>query len=866
MVRSGFFLHRVVVGLLLLVVSFFSSAAPAVAAPPPPLPRTCVGGGTPIVAEICCLSGYVYLNGQPFAGASLTILAHGQRAQIETAVQDQRPLPYYYLDLSVADWIKPGDLVTVTAQVGAITQRKQFIAQPQGQQVDFVMPAGAVEGSWHFAPDSIAGRSGAALSYDALRQQVVLFGGKGHSQLFDDTWEWHAQSGWRYRATVLAPSARAGHSLLYAANQYQSLLFGGQSAEGYLNDLWRWDGSLWQSVAKTAPWPAPRSDQAMSYDSARQQVLLFGGADADGAFGDTWLWDGRQWSMPSLASAPPKRSHHAMAYDPRRQQLLLFGGQGESQTANATATVTLGDTWVWHGSSWQQLTPAIAPPPLARHRMAYDPQRQAIILWGGEGEDGSPTDTLWLWNGSTWRQQLAPGPTARVDHTLVTVPEGVLLFGGRWRDGFSTVIYGDTWRRQADRWQLLTVPPPFAQLHHSAMAYENDGAFLFFGGAYGSGLQATPRNESFRWSLAGTQPLTVTQVPPARSRHRLVRNQDGSLLLLFGGLGTEQTSRDDTWLWNGSDWRAPTLTSHPSARLDYSLAYDTTQARWLLFGGRTKIEQGVDLNDLWAFDGSTWQEIKVATNQPAPRHAATVTYDPQRARLVLFGGKNNNGLLRDLWEWQDGAWQEVTPAASQPAPSARAGHTAYYDARLGGLLVLGGEGGLQDSWLWNGSAWRAITTAPTLPVLANLQSDYDLRNQQLVVYGERAADGLAAEGAFLTYQSQQPSSETKPIATIHYLYPRDNLQRADVIRFVGLGSNATGDDTMRAYAWRINGRLLSNQQAFTYPVSALPGGDQTITFAVQDPGGQWSETAERTIIIPPDETSATTAFLPFAAR
>ena len=69
-----------------------------------------------------------------------------------------------------------------------------------------------------------------------------------------------------------------------------------------------------------------------------------------------------------------------MAYDPDTQTVILFGGD-DGQNA-------LRDTWSWDGSRWSRLYPAVSPPSGTRALMAYDPGTHRLVLTGGYAMSG----------------------------------------------------------------------------------------------------------------------------------------------------------------------------------------------------------------------------------------------------------------------------------------------------------------------------------------------------------------------------------------------------------------------------------------------------------------------------------------------
>jgi len=76
-----------------------------------------------------------------------------------------------------------------------------------------------------------------------------------------------------------------------------------------------------------------------------------------------------------------------------------------------------------------------------------------------------------------------------------------------------------------------------------------------------------------------------------------------------------------------------------------------------------------NLNDTWAFDGTTWTQVATASAPPV-RNGATTGYDRPTKKLILFGGFNGNQYLQDTWIW-DGATSTWTQA-NMPSPPPKA--------------------------------------------------------------------------------------------------------------------------------------------------------------------------------------------------
>lgn len=110
-----------------------------------PLPKSC-GGGLPPGTSIptCCMFGYVFIDGQPVAGAKVTITSNHGSIEVWTDTAPDSPLPYYRTSLSDAPLsVQAGETITIQVQYGSHQRTITHTALGGGQQVDVVLPRSA---------------------------------------------------------------------------------------------------------------------------------------------------------------------------------------------------------------------------------------------------------------------------------------------------------------------------------------------------------------------------------------------------------------------------------------------------------------------------------------------------------------------------------------------------------------------------------------------------------------------------------------------------------------------------------------------------------------------------------------------------
>lgn len=239
--------------------------------------------------------------------------------------------------------------------------------------------------SWHRIPltASQPAPRNAALVFDTACDVAVLFGGSGGSG--DQTWSYNGA--WTQH-TIPGPTARTLHAMTYDAKRNVVVVFGGLTGSTLLGDVWELGGPCnartWTQVPTTAG-PTPRKNSRLAFDHARGVAVLFGGEDATER-ADTWEWDGTTWMNRSPAGSPPPRTEHAMVYDLRRRAVVLFGGIADTEV--------LGDTWTWNGIQWTKLAPITSAPGRRGMTMALD-RTGAVVMFGGETSEPGLVSDVW---------------------------------------------------------------------------------------------------------------------------------------------------------------------------------------------------------------------------------------------------------------------------------------------------------------------------------------------------------------------------------------------------------------------------------------------------------------------------------------
>ena len=395
--------------------------------------------------------------------------------------------------------------------------------------------------------------------------------------------------------------------------------------------------------------------------------------------------------------------------------------------------------------SWRHHSLDSVSPPSARsgHAMVYDTARDRIVLFGGSNGGG---DT-WEWDGRSWQliESEGPGPSAREDHAMAydAARGRVVLFGGDIivpLGGYNNGIGNDTWEWDGRSWQLIEPegPGPSAREDHS-MAYDaaRDRVVVF--GGYG-GYDVGRLDDTWEWDGRSWQLIEPQGPgPSARSSHTMAYDAARGRVVVFGGYGRNDVGRlDDLWEWDGRSWQLiEPQGSVPSARDDHAMVYGAARGRVVLFGGHDG-SFGGRLGDTWEWDGESRRFIHFDGPGPPARSGHTMIYAVPRGRVVLFGGNDDDARhLNETWEWDGQSWQLIKPQG--PWPSVRSSHAMAYDAVRGRGMLFGGYDGerhLDDTWEWAGQAWQLLDLdGPGPSARSGHVMAYDANRGRVVLFG-----------------------------------------------------------------------------------------------------------------------------------
>ncbi len=291
-------------------------------------------------------------------------------------------------------------------------------------------------------------RNGHTAVYDDVGNRILLFGGWNGQSYFNDLWALDPTVGSEAWARIdpagSLPPARGQHSAILDSWNHRMIVFGGRGRLQGFNDVWALDltagAEAWTELTPSGAPPSPRRWHTAIYDHNNQRMIVFGGSSGGDVLAETWALDlstpgAEAWTELDLGiSIPSPRAQHSAVYDQPNQRMILFGG--------FTAGTPLNDVWeldlTLGGEVWTQMGPAGTFPAIRRGHSAVIDHLGHMLVLGGAGTTAFYND-LWrleLTAGAEQWVQLSPGgtlPSGRAWHSA-TMSSGayrMFVLGGR---------------------------------------------------------------------------------------------------------------------------------------------------------------------------------------------------------------------------------------------------------------------------------------------------------------------------------------------------------------------------------------------------------------------------------------------------
>ena len=243
----------------------------------------------------------------------------------------------------------------------------------------------------------------------------------------------------------------------------------------------------------------------------------------------------------------------------------------------------------------------------------------------------------------------------------------------------------------------------------------------------------------------------------------------------------------------------PTLTLmelaalNPSSRAYASMAYDIESDRVIMFGGQTgnySVPTNIS-NETWAYDLSTkkWSQMK-PTADPGRKTAGEMAYDAESDRVILFGGASGYPWSTDetwAYDYNTNTWT----AMNAKGPKNHIGVRLAYDVESDRIILFGGCGisgaNTYDTWVYdfNSDTWTEMKPNTSPPPRNYQAMAYNSKADKVLVWGGIRSDKSiwAYDFNTNTWQEIKPTQDKVPQLNDYPVMVYDN--QADRTILVG---------------------------------------------------------------------------------
>jgi cysteine-rich repeat protein len=196
----------------------------------------------------------------------------------------------------------------------------------------------------------------------------------------------------------------------------------------------------------------------------------------------------------------------------------------------------------------------------------------------------------------------------------------------------------------------------------------------------------------------------------------------------------------------GTRWQLLNPNHLPDVIYDPGLAFDAARRRVVLFGG--KDGNGIDVSGTYEWDGTDWHDRSHA-NGPSRRAFVQLAYDSARQRTVMFGGKTEDLATStvtwhsDTWEWDGQAWTQIAATGGPPAGN----YGTTYDPVTGRVVAFNGS----DFWYFENGAWTSAAASLPTPVEASLSRSLAFDTARGRVYDFSVSDAVSVQYALFEW-------------------------------------------------------------------------------------------------------------------
>jgi N-acetylneuraminic acid mutarotase len=315
--------------------------------------------------------------------------------------------------------------------------------------------------------------------------------------------------------------------------------------------------------------------------------------------------------------------------------------------------------------------------------------------------------------------------TGRIDMMMAYDSESdvTVIFSGIDYENPSTLV-DQTWAYDLNTDSYLNLSPVLAPAARVAagMVYDtqNDRSILFGGLLSLTSQMASDSTWTYDYNTNNWTDVSPAFAPSPRLGSYMTYDSESDRVILFGGVSLSPSSMvyNDTWAYDldSNSWEEMSPSSAPNARYGASITYDTESDRVLIFGGNPDATTTSNTySDTWAYDYNTdrWIELSPVIH-PSDRYTGKMIFDSESNKTVLFGGYPFASSKDSTWlfDYEDNNWTQANPT---PHPNGRFRHQIVYDSESDSVIMFGGMTGdwFSEQVIQTDTTWAYDTNSDT---------------------------------------------------------------------------------------------------------------------------------------------------------
>ena len=394
-------------------------------------------------------------------------------------------------------------------------------------------------------------------------------------------------------APPLGPYARAWTEMTWNPLRQEIVIFGGNGEHVYENDIWSLNTSTstWTNLAPYTLCPGNEGfsqpngtdDSAFKYDPYNNLYWVFGAASG--------------YRCIDLA---PVRTAVTGSGTTKIVDASLAGGTNEAYAQWSVITDNGSALVLSYDAASKTLTLASEIPAMAPG------QSYRLIATGSAGVwYFNPTTGIWVGQ-DTPPGNTGPTPTlVRIAPGVAysDAAHAFAFYGGMSIGADKQVWKLDVTTKLWTQLPLPAVTPPHLRELLNAFVYDKgNDVFVLFGGVciYDDVCPEYSLNGDtwvYRLSTNTWQNMHPANPPLARVKHLMAYDDANGVIVLFGGALANNTAANDTWYYHypSNTWTQVTTSTAPSARYVSQIAHDPIAKQSVIFGG---VDTGL-LSDIW---------------------------------------------------------------------------------------------------------------------------------------------------------------------------------------------------------------------------------------------------------------------------